>query len=129
MEHNEIELELQKIETGIDLKLQKMKDEIISTVEAIITKSISGLEKYFNNLNKEKFDRINENIKRHDKYHEEHFKELKDLDEKITKSRDSILSQVKTDVQTKSKNTVAYVAIGVSVVAVIVSVILSTWPR
>ena len=66
--------------------------------------TFSILEKKINDVNDVKFKSVNYSLERHAKYHDDHFQEQKDLDEKITRSRESILKDV-DDKLTKNSGT------------------------
>lgn len=109
----------------IMLEIRKMKDEIIASVNKILVGQIKELEKYILDMNTIKFDTIHENLKRHDKYHDDHFQNVKELDEKITKSRESITKDIEDKINNNNGNNRGNIGIFISAIAVITSIILS----
>lgn len=94
--------------------LLEMKQDIVSEVGAIVEKANQQLEEHITQINHEKFKSVEKDLDRHDKYHEEHFEITKQIDEKITRSRESIMR----DIQDKSR-------FGLSTIISIVSVIIA----
>lgn len=116
------------IDSEIKLELKEMKDEIIEAVKRIIEDRNKELEKYITDINKFRFDSVQKEIDRHDRYHEEHFNTDKNLDDKITLSRESILRDIDVKIENlddKKRNNlstiIAIVAVAVSIAAVILS--------
>lgn len=112
-------------EDKLQLELKRMQDEIISAVEAMITKSIGEIEKYFNDVLKEKFIRIDETLDRYQEHHKDHFTAEKALENKITESRESIMKDVETKININNNSSKNNIGIFISAIAVITSIILS----
>jgi len=83
-----------RVDVETQLELEKNKNEIIIAVEKIFRRDISKLEKTLRELNDTRFASLEKTIDRHEKQIEETYSELKLVDGKITKSRDSILKLI-----------------------------------
>jgi hypothetical protein len=107
----------------LERELNKMKDEIVSAVEGMITKSIREFEKYVTDINAEKFKHINETLVRFQGHHNDHYIAEKALEKGITDSRTSIMDDVRQiikDNNNSSKNNIGmFIGIGAFILTII----------
>ena len=107
----------------LERELNKMKDEIVSAVEGMITKSIREFEKYVTDINAEKFKHINETLTRFQTHHNDHYTAEKALEKSITDSRTSIMNDVRQiikDNNNNSKNNIGmFIGIGAFILTII----------
>lgn len=95
--------------------LLEMKQDIVSEVGTIVKNANQQLEDHITQINHEKFKSVTKDLERHDKWHDDHFEATKKIDEKITKSRESIMR----DMQDKSRFSLSTI---ISIIAVITAV-------
>lgn len=105
------------------LEIRKMKDAIIASVNKLLVGQIKELEKYILDMNTIKFDTIHENIKRHDKHHDEHFESIKLLDNKITQSRESIIKEVDNKINNNNGNNRGNIGIFIAIGSIMLTLI------
>ena len=94
--------------------LLEMKQDIVSEVGEIVEKANQQLEEHITQINHEKFKSVEKDLDRHDKWHDDHFEATKQIDGKITKSRESIMREI----QDKSRFGLSTI---ISIIAVIIT--------
>ena len=112
------------VDAETKLALQEMKNEIIDAVKLIVDERTRDLEKYITSINEPRFDNLEKSIERHDNYHKDHYTEIKQIDEKITMSRQSIIKEVKGDSRFSTNTVMTIISLFIAAGAIIISMVV-----
>ena len=103
--------------------LLEMKQDIVSEVGEIVEKANQQLEEHITQINHEKFKSVEKDLDRHDRWHDDHFEATKKIDEKITKSRESMMREIQDKSRFGLSTIISIVAVLAAVGAIFIVVI------